>query len=90
MYAAAPRLDDRLVRAIAKIDDGEMPIAETYRRLRRRSAELGLARPSYELVRQHVHDIRRAKEHLRRRRETRLGIALYTKPLQALYELDAD
>jgi hypothetical protein len=90
MYAAAPRLDDRLLGAIVRIDDGKMPIAEAYRRLREPSANLELPRPSYELVRQHVHSVRRAKANLRRRRKARLEIALYTRPLQALHELDAD
>jgi hypothetical protein len=90
MYTAAPRLDDRLLDAIARVDDGEVPIAETYRRIREASADLELPRPSYERVRQHVHVVRRRKERARSRRETLIGVALYTKPLQALYELESD
>jgi hypothetical protein len=90
MYTAAPRLDPRLLDAIARVDDDEAPISETYRRLRELSIELQLPRPSYERVRQHVHVVRRRKERARKRRETLLEVALYTKPVHALYELDAD
>jgi hypothetical protein len=90
MYSAAPRLDRRVLALIACVDDRSLPIAETYRRARNSCAELGIPRPSYERVRQHVHDVRRRDELLRRKQKTLLAIALYTKPLQAYYELDAD
>jgi hypothetical protein len=90
MYSAAPRLDRRLLTLIARVDERQLPIAETNRRAREICAELGIPRPSYERVRQHVHDVRRRNELLRKKQETMLAIALYTKPLQAYYELDAD
>jgi hypothetical protein len=90
MYSAAPRLDHRLLTLIARTDDRVLPIAETHRRVREICAELGIPRPSYERVRQHVHDVRRRNELLRKKQETMLAIALYTKPLQTYYELDAD
>ncbi len=90
MYSAAPRLDSRLLALIARVDDHSLPIAETHRRVREICAELGIPRPSYERVRQHVHDVRRRNDLLREKQKTLLAIALYTKPLQAYYELGAD
>jgi hypothetical protein len=57
---SAPRLDLRLVRAIAKLDDPARPIAETRRRVGSVADSLGLPRPSYERVRQLVHLHRQA------------------------------
>lgn len=57
----APRIDSRLVAALARIDDRRLPIAETNRRLGPVAAELGLVKPSYEQVRVIVHALRRAK-----------------------------
>jgi hypothetical protein len=48
VYAAAPRLDPRLLDAIAQIDDSSLPIADTYRRCRSVAADLGIPRPSYD------------------------------------------
>jgi hypothetical protein len=90
MYSAAPRLDRRVLALIARVDDHSLPIADTYRRVREGCADLGIPRPSYERVRQHVHDVRRQNEILREKQKTLLAIALYTKPLQAYYELGAD
>ena len=90
MYSAAPRLDRRLLALIARADDRALPIAETHRAVRKSCAELDIPRPSYERVRQHVHDVRGRDERLRRKQKTLLAIALYTKPLQAYYELEAD
>jgi hypothetical protein len=71
--AFAPRLDPRLHRALARIDDPARPVAETYRDLAARARTLGLFRPSYEHVRRLVRILRRLRE-LRhaRRRETAL------------------
>jgi len=56
---SAPRLDPRLTRAIAELDDPTLPIAETRRRIGTLADSLGLPRPSYERVRQLVHLHRR-------------------------------
>ena len=61
MVQSAPRIDLRLVAALARIDNQEHPIAETNRRLGVVAAELGLAKPSYEQVRVTVHGLRRGK-----------------------------
>jgi hypothetical protein len=55
VVAAAPRIDPRLRRMIARTDRPARPIAETCRRVGARAERLGLARPSYEQVRVHVH-----------------------------------
>jgi len=61
MVVIAPRIDSRLVAALVRIDDTDVPIAETNRRLGRMAAHLGLPKPSYQQVRLLVHDIRRRK-----------------------------
>jgi hypothetical protein len=88
VYAAASRLDAPLVKALVRIDDRSVPIAETYRRSREVAAALGVPRPSYECVRLLVHDARRQQERRRVARNTLIDVALYRKPLQALHELD--
>ena len=57
--ASAPRIDSRLVAAVERLDDRNVPIAETYRRVARVARELRLYRPSYEQVRRLVHLARR-------------------------------
>jgi hypothetical protein len=56
-----PRIDQRLVAAIARLDDPTLPIAETNRRLGVVAAGLGLLRPSYHQVRVIVHELRAQK-----------------------------
>ena len=90
MYSASPRLDHRLLDAIAHVDDSSQSIAETNRRVRVLAAVFGVPRPSYERVRQHVHAVRREKERARRKRETLLAVALYQAPVSALYDVVSD
>jgi hypothetical protein len=90
MYAAASRLDRRLLRAIDRIDDASEPIAETYRRTRDVAADLGVPRPSYEAVRQYVHVLRRERERRRKARQTLVNVALYLEPVSALDHLGED
>ncbi len=87
MYAAAPRLDPRLLATIDRLDDSSLPIAETYRRCRGVAAELGIPRPSYERVRLHVQEVRRERERARVARETILAVLLHQRPLDALNEI---
>ena len=56
--AFAPRIDRRLVEAIARLDRRDTPIAETNRRVGELAAKLGLTKPSYEQVRAIVHATR--------------------------------
>jgi hypothetical protein len=55
----SPRIDARLVAALERLDDRDVPIMETYRRLTAVAAGLGLYRPSYERIRQLVHLLRK-------------------------------
>ncbi len=61
MASAAPRIDSRLVAAIAHLDDLSCPIAETNRRIGALAERLGLARPSYEQIRLLVQAHRRGR-----------------------------
>ena len=70
MPAAAPRIDARLVAALAQIDDPRLPIAEINRRLGPIAQGLDLVRPSYEQVRVVLHALRKA------RREPGIGVLL--------------
>ncbi len=54
-----PRISPRLLEALVRLDDRSVPIAETNRRLGREAERLGLTRPSYERVRELVHETRR-------------------------------
>jgi hypothetical protein len=57
--SAAPRLDSRLIAAIARAHDDSVPIAEVNRRVGGLALTLGLTKPSYEQVRVLVHAFRR-------------------------------
>jgi hypothetical protein len=65
----SPRIDDRLLRALPRLDDGKQPIAETARRIGRLADELGVTRPSYSRIRDHVLIERELRAFRRRRRE---------------------
>ncbi len=54
----APRISGRLIEAIARFDDRNRPIAETYRRVGAEAERLGLTRPSYQRIRELVHQMR--------------------------------
>jgi hypothetical protein len=61
VVSIAPRLDQRLVAAVAALDDPKRPIAETWRRVAMLAERLGLPRPSYEQVRVLVGEFRAGK-----------------------------
>ena len=88
MYTAAPRLDPDLLRALIRLDDPSLPIAETHRRSREHAAKLGIPRPSYECVRLLVHDARRERARRRATRDTLIRVALYQLPVDAVYRID--
>jgi hypothetical protein len=81
----APRTDSRLIAAVERLDRPDVPIAETWRRVRVVANELGLVCPSYQQVRLIVHSHRRLG-----RRPTAgdvlLDIAFRTKPPQAFID----
>jgi hypothetical protein len=86
MPAAAPRIDERLVGALSRLDDGKRPIAETHRRLGCVADELGLSRPSYEQARVILHELR-ARRRSPSRGEILLDIAFRTRPPEAVLDL---
>jgi hypothetical protein len=57
----APRISPRLIKALVRFDDRAVPIAETNRRVGREAERLGLPRPSYERIRELVHEARRIR-----------------------------
>ena len=59
MPVSAPRFQPLLIAALERLDDRGRPIAETNRQLGSVAELLGFPRPSYEQVRQHVHELRR-------------------------------
>jgi hypothetical protein len=59
VLAFAPRISPRLLQALARLDDRRLPIAEINRRLGAEAERLGLRRPSYQRVRELVHQLRR-------------------------------
>jgi hypothetical protein len=58
MVRGAAHVDDRLRRAIVRLDDPKQPLAETARRVARHAEEHGLTRPSYERLRQLIKEHR--------------------------------
>jgi hypothetical protein len=61
---ASPRIPAELLRAVVRLDDRRLPIAEVARRVGAEADQRGSTRPSYERIRQLVHESRA----LRRRR----------------------
>ena len=57
----APRISRRLIEAIVRFDDRSRPIAETYRRVGAEADRLGLTRPSYQRIRELVHEARNVR-----------------------------
>jgi hypothetical protein len=62
VLAFAPRISPRLLAALARLDDRRIPIAEVNRRLGAEAERLGLRRPSYQRVRELVHQLRRLRK----------------------------
>jgi hypothetical protein len=85
MHAAAPRIDRRLVAALALLDDRSLPIAEVNRRVGAVAFRLGFTRPSYEQVRVLVHGLRRRRP---RRPATRgrILLAVTIRPREAFVD----
>jgi hypothetical protein len=61
MPALAPRIRRELVEAVVRFDDRSQPIAETCRRVGAEADRLGFTRPSYQRVRELVHESRRIR-----------------------------
>jgi hypothetical protein len=81
----APRIPPRLLDALCRLDDRSLPIAEINRRLGAEAERLGLPRPSYQRVRELVHQLRRARRGPTTARVL-LEIAMRARPPEALLE----
>ena len=79
MYAAAPRVEQRLLRAADDLDERTEPMAETYRRLRALAEEMGVPRPSYERVRRHLKAVRQLEADRETARDLALELAFNTR-----------
>jgi hypothetical protein len=83
---SSPRIDRRLVQALAALDDPADPIAETHRRLGVVADSLELPRPNYESVRLLLHGRRRSPG--RSKQDALLDLAFYTRsPTTAMQDL---
>jgi hypothetical protein len=82
---SAPRISPRLRAALERIDDGELPIAEIRRRVGAEADRLGLPRPSYERVRELVHESRRLRAQITTG-EVLLDVAFRVRPPDALVD----
>jgi len=80
----APRLDPRLLRAVAELDDRRSSIAEVRRRVGAVAVALDLPRPSYETVRQLVHEQRLRRGPRRSGWEPLLELAYNTRRADAI------
>lgn len=85
MPPSAPRIDARLLAALARLDQGGS-IADTHRRLGELASRLALPRPSYEQVRVLVHEHRRGGA-APGAGEILLDVAVRARPPEALLEL---
>ena len=61
MPAFAPRIRTELVEALVRYDKPGRPIAETCRQVGNEADRLGFTRPSYQRVRELVHESRRIR-----------------------------
>ncbi|HEU6444305.1 MAG TPA: hypothetical protein VFL61_04535 [Gaiellaceae bacterium] len=61
MLTIAPRISPRLLEAMVRFDKTTEPIAETCRLVGAEAERLGLPRPSYERIRELVHEARRIR-----------------------------
>ena len=68
MVESAPRIDRRLVAALAVLDDSREPMAEINRRVGALASDLGLPRPSYAQIRRLLQAERIEREERRARR----------------------
>jgi hypothetical protein len=85
----APKIDEKLVGALARLDDPTLSIAEINRRLGEIAEHLGLVRPSYQQVRVIVHELRR-NERSPQLDETLLDVAFRNRPPTALLDYLTD
>ncbi len=81
----APRIAPKLLSELARLDDQRVPIAEVSRRTGAAADRLGVPRPSYQRVRELVHELRRARRGPTTT-EILADIALRARPPDALID----
>jgi hypothetical protein len=86
VVAQAPRIDERLVGALSRLDRNGQPVAEIHRNLGLVADALGMKRPSYQQTRVILQSLR-AQQRSPRIGETLLDIALRNRPPVAIIEL---
>src|SRR5437588_10448740 len=86
MAAFSPRLSSRLVAEIERADRGTVPIAEISRRVGAAADRLGLPRPSYERIRQLVHEQRCLRRAAPTTGEVVLDVLTRSRPPVALLD----
>lgn len=84
VYAAAPRVEQEFLERVALLDDGRQSMAETCRQARGLADELGIPRPSYERLRQHLREARARRADRARARELVLELAYNTRSADAV------
>ena len=92
MTSSAPRFHPRLIRAIHRLDDESVPIAEVWRRVGAWADRRGFPRPGYDNVRRMVLAERDRKAELRQMRNHVVGTLLTGQtpdPVDALDRLAA-
>jgi hypothetical protein len=82
----APRISPRLLEALVRLDDRRVPIAEVNRRVGAEAGRLGLARPSYQRVRELVHRARRLRGRQPSTVSVLVDVALRARPPEALID----
>lgn len=85
MVAQAPRINESLVGALARLDDPTVPVAEINRRVGFVAESLGFKRPSYQQVRVILHELR-GRRRSPNLGETLLDIAYRSRPPTALLD----
>jgi hypothetical protein len=80
----APRFPPRLIEAIVRLDDRAVPIAEVNRRVGEEAERLGLHRPSYQRVRELIHQSRSLRRARPTTAEVLVDVALRVRPPTAV------
>jgi hypothetical protein len=87
MVTAAPRIDRRLRRTIRRLEVRYRCIADINRAVGSYSSRLGLARPSYEQVRQYVHRARSKRRRLANSLSVVADVHFRRRPVEDLLSL---
>jgi hypothetical protein len=86
MLAFAPWISPQLLDALVRLDDRRRPIAETCRQLGVEAEQLGLRRPSYERVRELVHESRLLRQRGPTTASVLVDVMLRARPPEAILE----